>query len=263
MHHFYFRNLEKCPVCREESVNGLQCRQLTLEALVAERLENEILECRNKAEGCSFKALLPELETHEAGCYARTVLCPGRHRGACEWTGPVNQMVKHVLNKRCVSFVKSDKPAANGVYVFSSYIGDFAGNDETVFKKNNNSHWKPVFFIHKDLGCLLLYLLIFRDRLGKWWFTLRSFSSEAVRNSYSVKLGLSRRSEDADAEPDINGVNDVFGYGGKVHSSELDDNTIYKSGHFLSLDDGQIKILMTGEKNILKYTVRIAKKNQQ
>ena len=52
--------------------------------------------------GCKYRDVLPKLLMHESFCAHRVVPCPGRHRGACRWSGELRELVKHVVKDKCV-----------------------------------------------------------------------------------------------------------------------------------------------------------------
>ncbi len=89
-----------CPVCRSSPLDN---RNLLAERLLEQRLRSDhTFRCQSHAAGCSFKLPLSRLLLHEDMCVFRTVPCPGRHRGACGWTGPLHDLIKHVVAQKCV-----------------------------------------------------------------------------------------------------------------------------------------------------------------
>ena len=115
--------------------------------------------------GCTYKGLGPQLDAHDDICVHRIFHCPSRHRRGCTWTGPLIQLVKHIVKERCaqvkvkqglnllmvgvsifyacilLQIVKTDQGP------FSNVIGNFDTPENDVFTRKVTTHWKPILLI--------------------------------------------------------------------------------------------------------------------
>ena len=173
----------------------------------------------------------------------RSVRCPARHRGACNWLGPLNKLIQHVIQQKCAQVVKAKPP--NSFFVFT--IGDFA-QDQTVFSKSTATHWKPVMLISQEALKFFCYAIFYRDAHGYWFSYVRSFAPPCITGTLRVEIRIGKAGSVGDSES--------FVYGGCVSSSEATEQEIQDSGHFLLLRDGQVKKFKV-DKTIMEYNITL------
>ena len=97
-------------------------------------------------------------------CLFREVPCPSSHRHACNWRGPLNNLIKHMKDKKCVQVIFDDnwKKVGDGsdseinFPKFKSNLGDFPSTAVSVFERSNViTHWKPVVLLAKSKYTML------------------------------------------------------------------------------------------------------------
>ncbi len=92
--------VNNCPMCRSESMDN---RNLLAERLLEQRSRSgQAFPCWSALDGCTFRLPIPKLILHEDMCVYRRVPCPGKHRGACSWTGKLHELIRHVVATKCV-----------------------------------------------------------------------------------------------------------------------------------------------------------------
>jgi len=232
--------LNQCPTCRDRHTD---CRSLIAEKLLESTLKDTPVPCRHHTNGCQYEELVVNLLDHEAGCMFRSVKCPASHRGACNWMGPLNKLIQHVIQQKCAQVVKAKPPNA----YFVSTIGDFA-QDQTVFSKSTATHWKPVMLISQEALRFFCYAIFYRDSQGNWFAYVRSFAPESVTATLRVEIRIKKSGCGSDSES--------FLYQGTVSSSDATEQDILDSGSFLLLRDGQVKKFMV-DKTIMEYNITL------
>ena len=98
--------LNQCPTCRDRHTD---CRSLIAEKLLESTLKDTPVPCRHHTNGCQYEELVVNLLDHEAGCMFRSVKCPASHRGACNWMGPLNKLIQHVIQQKCAQVAGNDR----------------------------------------------------------------------------------------------------------------------------------------------------------
>jgi hypothetical protein len=201
------------------------------------------------------------------------VFCPGRHRGACSWKGPLTDIIKHVVAEKCVQIVKARRRCDGKEAVVihrqgetveeawcSSVIGDF-GEDQpglSALGRPVSTHWKPVFLIDGDSVRLFPYMVLYRSPRHGWLFTVRSYADPDVRNKYEVTVKVTapsaRMSPQASVESFVG-----WAFQGGVLAPSDEEHQVLESGHFLALSDHQVKIVREN-RVLLRYYVRIVPK---
>jgi len=160
------------------------------ERLLGSAIAGVVIDCQNMAEGCTARDLIAKIGEHEKICVYREVRCPARHRGACNWAGPLAKMLLHTIDGKCAQIVKSredDRP-------FASVIGDFNTANMTAFGRRAMTHWKPVLLISRQCIRLFAYLVMYRDESGNWIVYLRSYASQEGLDRLSTTIVIRRPS---------------------------------------------------------------------
>jgi len=232
--------VSQCPTCRDRHTD---CRSLIAEKLLEATLKDTPVSCKYRGSGCLFEDLVVNLVDHESGCMFRSVRCPASHRGACNWLGPLNKLIQHVIQQKCAQVVKAKPPNS----FFVSTIGDFA-QDQTVFSKSTATHWKPVMLISQEALKFFCYAIFYRDAHGYWFSYVRSFAPPCITETLRVEIRIGKAGSVGDSES--------FVYGGCVSSSEATEQDIQDSGHFLLLRDGQVKKFKV-DKTIMEYNITL------
>ncbi len=99
---------------------------------------NRMFKCHSTDEGCSFRLQLSKLILHEDMCVFRRVPCPGRHRGACGWTGRLHELIRHVVANKCVqvgggcSIASNSKSTTDIRMVQANFLSDTVVTTSTV-----------------------------------------------------------------------------------------------------------------------------------
>jgi hypothetical protein len=231
--------LGHCPTCRDKHVD---CRSIIAEKLLETALKDYPLHCKFRAYGCTVKDIVTNLESHEINhCMYRSVTCPAHHRGACNWVGPLNKLIQHVIRVKCAQVVKAKLPHS----YFVSTIGDFS-QDQTVFSKSTPTHWKPAMLISQEALKFFCYAIFYRDASGFWYAYVRSFASPEVMKTLRVEIKIKKIGENGDQ----------FVYTGGVASSEATEQEIRETGNYLMLEDGQVKKFVV-DKTIMEYSVTL------
>jgi len=230
----------KCPTCRDIHTD---CRSLIAEKLLEATLKDTPVACKYRGSGCQFEDLVVNLVEHESSCMFRSVRCPASHRGACNWLGPLNKLIQHVIQQKCAQVVKAKPPNS----FFVSTIGDFA-QDQTVFSKSTATHWKPVMLISQEALKFFCYAIFYRDAHGYWFSYVRSFAPPSTTENLRAEIRIGKVGSVAH--------NESFLYGGCVSSSEATEQEIQESGHFLLLKDGQVKKFKV-DKTIMEYNITL------
>ena len=147
-----------CGICRVSLKEPV--RNLFAEKILTRTLKDATLSC--KFEDCQFQAALPEMILHDSTCVRRTIPCASGHRGACEWKGKLYNLVRHIVDNKCMQVVKRAKQdGPEGHY--TSVIADFEGEEATVIGKTTVTHWKPALLASDELVHLFGYLTVMRD----------------------------------------------------------------------------------------------------
>jgi len=220
-----------------------------------------------KFAGCEVKNVLEEISEHEKLCPFRIVACPSFHRGACDWHGPLNEMVKHIKDKKCVQVVFDQKWHAmrrradqNGpeaeivteeskyVPTFTSTLGDFADGISVFNRSNVVTHWKPIVLLAKKLLNLWCYAVVQRNSDGQWMIVVRAMLPQQFCDKIRCKITVK--------SPDSEMPN--FAFEGKVSSYEMSRERVIESGQYLLLTDNLIRHFKKPNQNTLfSYKVEV------
>merc|ERR1719219_1720011 len=190
--------VEKCPMCSEKDVKK-RCAY-------AERIMNKIFPSVQKTNvQCRFDLCKAEmkkvddLKDHEKFCIHREVPCPSKHRGACNWTGPLSKLIEHCKEQKCVQVAFDDSWLNNNFVissnfqnvnsVFKSNLGDFPSSKKSVFDRNDFiTHWKPVLLLSKKVLSLWCHVVIQRDSQGLWKLIAYSMLPKECTEQIRVKI---------------------------------------------------------------------------
>lgn len=236
----------QCPSCRDRHID---CRSIIAEKLLEATLKDTPVSCKFRTSGCLFEDLVINLEGHETSCMFRSVRCPAFHRGACNWLGPLNKLIQHVMQQKCAQVVKTKPPNS----FFVSTIGDFA-QDQTVFSKSTATHWKPVMLISQEALKFFCYAIFYRDAQGYWFAYVRSFAPPSIAATIRVEIKIKKNGPSQDG--------DCYMYCGSVSSSDATEQEILDSGSYMMLRDGQVRKLMV-DKTIMEYNITVQQQHQQ
>jgi len=253
------KRIQTCPVCKD---TNLKCRNVLAEKMVEVALKDVPIKC--KFVGCDVHNVLGEISEHEKLCPFRIVACPSFHRGACDWHGPLNEMVKHIKEKKCVQVVFDAKwhamrrkepqeyitedEADKYIPTFNSTLGDFADGVSVFNRSNVVTHWKPIVLLAKKLLNLWCYAVVQRDSQGQWMIVVRAMLPQQFCDKIRCKITVKG--------PDSETPN--FSYEGKVSSYELTREQVLENGQYLHLLDGLIKPFKKGTANTLfSYKVEV------
>lgn len=236
--------VRECPTCRDRDID---CRNLLAERLLESTLRDTPVPCQNHLAGCEKEDLVANLIHHEMGCYYRAVKCPAHHRNACHWTGPLSQLIKHVINNKCAQVVKEKGRDR----AFTSTIGDFNQENMSVFDRPNVTHWKPVLLISPDTFKYFIYLIIYRDQQGFWNISARSYSHPDIVKCLEIEICL-KKSGPKEIEPTDKSLTFV----GAVQPSSASEKDVFASGEYFILKDAQVR-RFSHDKTILEYTVKL------
>jgi len=244
--------VSQCPTCRDRHTD---CRSLIAEKLLEATLKDTPVACKYRGSGCMLEDLVVSLVEHELKCMFRSVRCPASHRGACNWLGPLNKLIHHVIQQKCAQVVKAKPPNS----FFVSTIGDFAA-EQTVFSKSTPTHWKPVMLVSQEALKFFCYAIFYRDAGGYWFAYVRSFGEPAVVKNLRVEIRIGKLGSVGQGQQVSTGT-DTFLYGGQVSSSEATEKEIQDSGHFLLLTDSQV-LKFKSDKTIMEYNITLKQVEQ-
>jgi hypothetical protein len=230
-----------CPVCR---VSALWSICPFYKRIAAEFLSQIRAVCAYTASGCRHKLDLFLVSRHEEKCYYRPIYCPAKHRGTCQWEGSLITLCRHVQLHRCVQVLGS----VDNNMVFTSHIADFASN-ESVFDCSVKTHWRPILFIQKGLTIFMVYMTIYREAGGYWYFSFRSFSPEYVLSKIYLNLSVYPAGNSKDAP--------VYKCLMTPVSSMLSEADALAKGQNLLLTDFQIKNLRDNVKTSTNQRCRL------
>jgi len=251
--------VEECPVCREKEI---RCRNLVAERYIETEFRDVPFKC--KFIGCfvSLPMTNNDLTKHEKFCPHREVPCPSSHRHACNWRGPLSNLIKHMKDKKCVQVIFDDNwkkdvavPSGsaddleNNIVKFKSNLGDFPSNAVSVFERSNViTHWKPVVLLAKGILNIWCYVLVQRDSKGVWTFMTYSMLPKDCLDDITVKITICGSNNDFRR----------FNFESKLLSFETTKDEAIKMGQYMSLHDSQVKPFKVENKNTLfNYTVEI------
>ena len=252
------KRIHTCPVCKD---TNLKCRNVLAEKMIEVALKDVPIKC--KFVGCAVQSIIDEISEHEKLCPFRIVACPSFHRGACDWHGPLNEMVKHIKEKKCVQVVFDAKWHAmrkreaqenitededKYVPTFNSTLGDFAEGASVFDRTNVVTHWKPIVLLAKKLLNLWCYAVVQRDSRGQWMIVVRAMLPQQFCDKVRCKITVKG--------PDSDTPN--FSYEGKVSSYELTREQVLENGQYLHLMDNMIKPFKKENANTLfSYKVEV------
>ena len=259
-----------CPLCRCGNIDN---RNQFAERLLARALDGLVLDCKNRADGCTVRDLADKVAEHEKICVYREVKCPARHRGACNWVGPLSKLLLHVIDQKCTQIVKSredDRP-------FVSVIGDFNAEGMTVFGRNAFTHWKCVLLISRQVIRLFAYVVMYRCDQGNWIVYVRSFASDEALSKLQVSVTVRKPLNtigkcDANVKIQIEPENPEeqkkkkeveeelqFSFTGRIMNQKVTEQEVLDSGSYLCLKDTQVRRLCV-DRTLFEYSVVITEK---
>lgn len=123
------------------------------------------------------------------------------------------------------------KPEADGSFLTA--LGNYTVPRCSVFGREILTNWKPFVFATSELLRHRLYLCVFREKGGNWYFVMRCFSQQHRTIRYQLE------------------VFPASGLQGQTHrfedwpvSSCLSNAQVLDSGRFLRLNDAQVRVLV-------------------
>jgi len=250
--------VEKCPKCSEKEVKNKQA--------FAETILNKIFPAPKPNTKCRFDICKAEMKTvedlkdHEKFCIYRTVPCPSKHRGACNWNGPLSKLLEHCKEKQCVQVAFDDTfhnsnnvslSTQNVAGIFKSNLGDFPSTEKSVFERNDvTTHWKPTLLLSKSkLINLWCHVVIQRDASGNWKLIVYSMLPKNVAEKIRVKITV--------GNPD---TGRSFNFSGNLTSYETSMEQAIQEGNFLHLHDVHVKPfkqLCSSKNTLFDYTIEV------
>lgn len=247
--------IQECPICREKEIH---CRNLFAERYIEAEFKDVPFKC--KYLGCAVQLPMTDndLTKHEKFCPHREVPCPSSHRHACNWRGPLSNLIKHMKDKKCVQVIFDDnwKKVGDGsdseinFPKFKSNLGDFPSTAVSVFERSNViTHWKPVVLLAKSILNVWCYVLVQRDSHGLWTFMTYSMLPKDSLDQIKAKITIGNPTDTR-----------KFTFETKILSFETSKDEAVKMGQYMCLQDSQIKPFKQGigNKNTLfHYSVEI------
>ena len=191
-------------------------------------------------------------------CLFREVPCPSSHRHACNWRGPLSNLIKHMKDKKCVQVIFDDnwKKISDGLdseikfSKFKSNLGDFPSTSVSVFERFNvTTHWKPVVLLAKGILNVWCYVLVQRDSHELWTFMTYSMLPKDSLDHIKSKITIGNTTDTR-----------KFTFETKILSFETSKSEAVKMGQYMCLQDSQIKPFKQdiGNNNtLLHYSVEI------
>ena len=159
------------------------------------------------------------------------------------WSGSVAKLLIHGREKPCIQVLRG----GNGNEPFNSFIGDYREPEMTVFNQARVIYWKPILLVGQGVSGYLVYITIHRTPAGIWFITPRSYSPERIIQGMEVQIEIfqsgARNSQ-------------TYVYEGGLTSSQLSYKEAKTAGKFMTLSDGQVKMLST-ENNIFEFNINV------
>ena len=227
-----------CPMCRSSKMH-LNKHAERLLGLTRSRVK---VNCQYDVLGCKAVGLAHNIGSHEESCKKRTVGCPSKHRGACQWEGKMGSpLVRHIMEGKCtLTFHKifPGKPA--NFRAKDTKVGSVLGSKKAL-------HWIP------SMTCFMVdgeyepaYICLSREPNGLWMLKCRSYSSRSVRDRIKVTLSASSENQA--------GSGDNVSYTGKLNCSSLSTAEVHSSGNLLYITDNQVRA-MKSDVSLFRYNV--------
>ena len=245
--------IQECPICREKEIH---CRNLFAERYIETEFKDVPFKC--KFVGCGVRLPMTggELVKHEKFCPHREVPCPSSHRHACNWRGPLSNLIRHMKDKKCVQVIfddnwrKVDNPQADYVPIFRSNLGNFPKEAVSVFERSNViTHWKPVVLLAKGILNIWCYFLVQRNSTGLWQFMLYSMLPKESLDEITAILNIKSQADSR-----------KYTFETKVLSYETTTYEAINMGRYLCLQDSQVKpfqIAAEPTNTLFNYTIEV------
>ena len=206
-------------------------------------IKKRAIACKWAVHGCKQQHKRSVLAVHEDKCWYRMINCPALHRGSCLWRGSVAKLLIHGREKPCIQVLRGE----NRDVPFKSFIGDYREPEMTVFNQARVIYWKPILLVGQGVSGYLVYITVHRTPAGIWFITPRSYSPERIIQRMEVEIEVfqsgARNSQ-------------TYVYEGGLTSSQLSDKEAKTAGKFMTLSDGQVKMLST-ENNIFEFNINV------
>ena len=207
--------------------------------------------CQFSGRGCTYKRerhLVSEIREHEKLCGYRSIFCMAKHRGACQWEGPIPDFMSHVRTSNCVQILRN---GPGNLGPFSHFISDCGLPGSSVLNRTVASHWQPTLFASAEITSFLIYLTIRRSSTGLWTLVLRTFSPKAMRDRVRVQFwvhGNARAGEPASHK---------FTYRGGIVSHMTPNADILQAKKLLLLNDDQVRLMRTDDGTLFHYNLSV------
>ena len=218
-------NCERCPYCRDP----WQGRSRNAERLRNVLLQHEKIPCTNATAGCSEKVYHFQMENHLAWCNETVVTCPGDFN-RCHWTGPIRNLVPHVLAKGCATLVS--EASTPRIYELGAVLKfpNRPGRTSSTLTTARSYLFKGALPA-RTMACLTL--LPTPDGLT---LLFRYFGQKIPHLPYTASCSA--------LLPYANSI--AFSFGGPLHFAKTTLDEIHQSGHFMQLTDRQVIPLLDG-----------------
>jgi hypothetical protein len=289
-----WEKITECPVCRSKKE---KFRNLFAEKILEDEIRGKVLPCAYSRNGCKAEFELERVLDHESVCIYRKVICPAKLRGACNWTGNIQEILRHVNQEKCVQVLESylcvhvETPTEwpfplqilkmdETSQTFISVMGDYNDRNSSVFETvRTQTHWKPVFLLNQIFHKHYAYLVTYRTTSGEWIAYVRTFLGARLIPLWTYKLTLRRaraklligakkaeETKDADVDADPHRLGGIY-YGpeysfqGEMVGSEVTEERVLESGAHLRLKDAQVRQLAIGA-TLFEFEVELKLRRQ-
>jgi len=172
------KSSHQCPECRDPKINI----RLRFAEKIVERINTDrfYYECQFS---CGTRAPFPYINLHEDLCVSRIVPCPGHISETCDWRGPLSELVKHAVDRKCICLLKADD---DGCYTW--YVND--SKSTSLFDTEQSHIWKPILLVSKAHMRLFAFIVFRRDPDGLWAIEARSHIGEKLLENLRIKLEM-------------------------------------------------------------------------
>jgi hypothetical protein len=199
-----------------------------------------------------------DLTKHEKFCPHREVPCPSSHNHACNWRGPLSNLLKHMKDNECAKSIswyndnlKSVCDGSDSIINFPKLSLQVPNTAVSVFDRSNVIiHCKPVVLLAKSILNVWCYVLVERDSRGLWTLMTYSMLPKDSLDHIKTKITIENATNTR-----------KFTYETKILSFETSKDEAVKMGQYMRLQDSQIKPFKQGIGNgktlLFHYSVEI------
>ena len=236
-HHFCQKcqeELKFCPICRNRD---LKCRQIVLEQTLKGLHVNEINTYRCKHKNCAVSGRHDQLQQHEQLCLMRPIQCPIY---SCGFTGTWDEYKEHASKMYCCAILTpTNEDDDTEIAISADYTYKKEPDSQHILFSDRELVFRPGILDDDRLAIAGgAYATINRDFKGNWRFGIRCLGPPELSKKWEVKIIVTGGDPDSPTHT----------FEGQAMSQESDWNDSFvQSGHYLTLNDQQVKNLMTSE----------------